>query len=278
MAKWQLILIGLTILISAFQGAMQYIEKDTFGESRHLKNFAGFTFENRAWLALVLGVASGLLTSAVILFQPYITQSKFRDSLMDGIFEQVLDNDKTKARITLFRDAGLFRRLWFKFLDFFGLWKRQWKIKDILKYCWEAKYIYIFKRWGTEHKNSRTHFCFNSETASRCQGLAGQVRQREEEIIVSLPSLEGIDLNTVDENDLTIKEFMKKGYISDFKVLRSINRIAPFIYGNIISVSGGKKKYVLVIDSWAKTSPFRSPLKRKFLSNFVKQISASFGT
>jgi hypothetical protein len=32
MAWWQLILIFISILLTAFQGMMQYIEKDTFGE------------------------------------------------------------------------------------------------------------------------------------------------------------------------------------------------------------------------------------------------------
>jgi hypothetical protein len=65
---------------------------------------------------------------------------------MDGVFEQVLDNDKTQARITIFRDAGAVRRLWYKLKDFWGLLKHDkesGKIMRSFRYCWNAHYIYM---------------------------------------------------------------------------------------------------------------------------------------
>jgi hypothetical protein len=276
MARWQIILISLNIFTTTYLTSIKFIEPDTFGEIPYLKGFALFTVGNRPYLAIGLGLFTAIFSSIIILLQPHKTRNEFRDSLMDGIFEQLLDNDKTKARITIFRDANWLKRVYYKVLDFFGLWKKNQKLKDILKYCWTAHYISIFKRWGTEHKSSKTHFYFNPETAKSCQGIAGQVRQREEVIVVALPSLADIDLNFVDENDAIIQDYMKIGYVNNFAVLKSMNRTAPFIYGNIISATGGKKKYVLIIDSWASESPF-DDRNRELLSTYVKQISASFG-
>lgn len=276
MVRWQWILIGIGALLSGILSALEFIEKDTLGDSKYLKSLACFTVDNRPLIALLLGILAGLIISGIAIFQPRITQNKFRESLIDGIFEQVLNNDKTKARITLFRDAGFLKRWWYRVLDFFGLLKKGWKLKRILKYCYRAQYVSIFKRWGTEHRKSKTHFYFDSQTAANCQGVAAQVRQREEEIVVSLPNLDGIDLQTVNESHPAVREFMDKGYINDVSVIRKLNKTAPFIYGNIISVAGGRKKYVLVIDSWTVRSPFK-PARRRLLSTYIKQISNSFG-
>lgn len=94
-------------------------------------------------------------------------------------------------------------------------------------------------------------------------------------IVISLPRIDGLDLEKAGKDHPDVSEFMKRGYISSFKHLKSINKLAPHIYGNIISARAGKKKIVFVIDSWATKSPFRRAGVRA-LSTYVKQISASY--
>lgn len=67
MARWQYFLIVLNVLSTTYLGVMQYVEKDTFGESRYLKEFADFTFTNRPLLAICFGFLTGFLSTVIVL-------------------------------------------------------------------------------------------------------------------------------------------------------------------------------------------------------------------
>jgi hypothetical protein len=277
MSWWQYLFAVLTVLVAAAATVTQYFENDTLGESYYLKAFSTFVAANKLWSTFALSIVAGLGTITTLLFQPRKARRQFRESLMDGIFEQLLGNDRTNARITLFKDVGRLRTWWFRLWDFASLVKRGRTVSEAALYSWEANYIRIFDRWGTEHKNSKTYFCVNFQTSEKCQGVAGQVRQQEAMIVVKLPRIDEIDLENVDESHPVVKEYMEQGHIKNFRVLCSIKRKAPFIYGHIISANGGRKKYVLVIDSWANRTPFTKPAIQRALPAYVKQISASFG-
>ena len=277
MSWWQYTFAVLTVIVAAIAGVTQYIESDTLGESYYLKECATFVAAHRPFSIFALSLIAGLGGIVTLIFQPRKARKEFRESLMDGIFEQILGNDKTNARITLFKDVGWLRTWWFRLWDFVSLIKHKNSVRDAFSYCWQANYIRIHSRWGTEHKNSKTYFCVNFQTAGKCQGVAGQVRQQEAMIVVHLPRIDHLDLEIVDDTHPDVKEYMNQGHIKDFRVLCSIKRKAPFIYGHIVSANGGKRKFVLVIDSWSEKTPFTKSVIKGALPAYVKQISASFG-
>ncbi len=254
MTLWQYLLTCLLVIGPTVVASIQFVDKESFGKGDLGKALAAIIIEDRLWITLIASILTALLgILSTILFRPYLVQRKFRESLMDGIFEQVLDNDRNQARITLFKDVGFFRRWWYRFKDFVGLLRSSWPKVDvneflrICNYCRYAHYIQISGRWGNHHKNSKTYFYVNKQTSDSCQGVAGQVRQREEMIVISLPRIDGLDLEKAGKDHPDVSEFMKRGYISSFKHLKSINKLAPHIYGNIISARAGKKKIVFVI-------------------------------
>jgi hypothetical protein len=277
MSWWQYLFALVLIIAAGLNAGVQFFEPDSLGDSHYAHVTAQFIASNKLWVSIIFSILVGLGTFTGILLQPRKVRKDFRVSLIDGIFEQLLDNDRNQARVTLFKDVGFLRTWWYRAKDFIGLRRKKISIRECWNYCWSAHYIRILSRWGTQHPNSTTYFCVNKQTASQCQGVAGQVRQREEMIVVDLPRLDDRDPKTLDLDDPDVKEYMKRGYISDISVLRSIKRLAPYIYGNIITANGGRRKYVLVIDSWAEKSPFKSPNVKRALAAYVKQISASFG-
>jgi hypothetical protein len=215
----------------------------------------------------------------IALLLPRRTRKAYRESLVDGIYEQILDNDKTKARITIFCDVWLPRRWWYKIKDFLSFrFRRGQNSKRAWEYIRHSGYIKIKYRWGTEHPNSKTYFCVNSQTAEKCQGVAGQVRQREVAITVALPRIDHIDHTIAEGTDPNVAQYMKEGHISDINVLRSLKKPAPFIYGALVSTNGGRRKYVLVVDSWAAKSPFVVRVTRNVFPAYIKQLSAVMDT
>ena len=275
MTWWQYLIVVIGLVISGFVASIQFVESDSFGESHYLKAFATFTKDHRIWMSFAFTIGAGLVAAGSVFFKPRKAQKEFRESLQDGIFEHLLDNNRNEGRITLFKDVGLWGTLWRRAKDFWSLTRRN-GLRFAWSYCRQAHYIKILKRWGNHSQNSKTYFCVNRNNPDQCQGIAGLVRQNQAKVVRSLPNIDGWDLDAVGENDPAVQEFMSKGNIGDFRLLKSINKRAPYIYGNIISAQGGRKKYVLVIDSWANVSPFTKPAQ-KSLDRYVKHLSATFG-
>lgn len=275
------ILFAISITVSpAIVASIQFVETNSFGEGELGVACAKTLVNQRLSLSFTLSVITGLLgLCTTVLFRPKSVQEDFRASIADGIFEQLLDNDRNSARITLFKDVGFGRRVWYKFKDFGSLVLKQRKsIVETLGYCYRGDYIQISYRWGNHCPNSKTYLYVNLERADQCQGIAGQVRQKEIEMEKELPRLDGIDLNEVDESHPVVAEVLREGYIPNMRILRSIKKVAPYYYGHIIYAQGGKKKIVLMIDSWAAENPFKRPDTLKTLAIYRKQLSASFGS
>ncbi len=279
MSLWQILFAMAVAISQAIVAGIQFVDADSFGTEPIGHEVAGVIVGHRLGFTIVCSLVAGVGVLVTVLFKPRKTRKRYRESLVDGIFEQVLDNDRNTGRITLFTDVGLLRRWWYRVKDFVYLKRRRSKtIKEAWTYCWNANYIRIWDRWGTEHRNSKTYFCVNHQTAALCQGVAGQVRQREVAVTVALPRIEGLDLKA-EPCDQRVTDYMNQGHISDINVLRMINRPAPYIYGAIISTNGGSRKYVLVVDSWAESDPFLSRrVKKTVLPAYIKQISAVLDT
>lgn len=279
MSWWKYLFAISVIVATAVSSAIQFVDKDSFGTDPMLQYAAAFLLGHHLLIGFVASMYGSIGVLTVLVFKPRLTRRMYRESLIDGIFEQVLDNDRTKARITIFVDAGFFRKWWKRAKDLYALIrKRKWKVGEAWKYALSANYIRIRYRWGTEFRKSKTYFCVNFQTAAACQGVAGQVRQQEIAVTVNLPRLDGIDHRNADDTDHRIADYMNQGHISDIHVLRSINRPAPFIYGAIVSTNGGKKKYVLVVDSWADRTPFVGRVQTRVMPAYIKQISAVLDT
>lgn len=276
MSLWQALFAIAVVFAQAMVAVIPFIEKDSFGDDPLVMEFANVFASHRPMATFLFGTFAGLGVLATVLIKPRRTRQAYRESLIDGMFEQILDNDKTRARITIFCDVRWPHRLWKKIKDFYYLkWTEGQSFKQAWGYVRHAGYIKIKYRWGTEHRNSKTYFCVNSQTADLCQGVAGQVRQREEAITVSLPRIDEIDHTKATEDDPSIADYMNRGHISDINVLRSLNKPSPFIYGALVSTNGGRRKYVLVVDSWAAVTPFVLRVKTTVLPAYIKQLSAA---
>lgn len=273
MSIWQGLLIFVGIVFAGYVSALQFIEPNSFGESVHLKAFATFSKDNRVWLSFIFTLLASAIAASAVFLKPRKLKKIFLESLIDGIFEHMLDNDPNSARVTIYKDAGRLRTYWYKLKDFVSLTR---KIGPVAawKYCWNANYIVIFKRWGNHSRNSTTYFCVNLNNPDDCQGIAGEVRQRQAQIKRELPNIDGWDLTAVGVNHPDVKRYMEEGNIKDFNLLKKINKRAPFICGNIISTNGGSRKYVLLVDSWAVKSPFTNH-KLVALGRYVKHLSVA---
>jgi hypothetical protein len=274
---WQLLLAFALVISPAIVAAIQFVEASSFGDGDLGKACAKTLIEQRLSISFSLSIVAGFLALlSTAIFRPKRVQEQFRESIMDGIFEQVLDNDRNTARITLFKDVKYVRKWWYRLKDLASLLKHKTRLADAWEYTWNANYIRIASRWGNHHRNSKTYFYVNLEEASKCQAIAGQVRQMEIEIVKELPRCDHLNLKAVNETNATVKEILENGYIRDMKVLRSIKKVAPYFYAHIVFAQGGKKKLVLVIDSWAEANPF-SPQAQQALAIYRKQLSASYG-
>ena len=179
--------------------------------------------------------------------------------------QELFNNDKNNIRITIFKDAS-----WLK------------KIRILVHMCLRFEnpiygdYVYVWDRLGTEHPNSKTFFYFNDQTQKGCEGIAGKVRQKKEEIVSpKLPDLKDIDLfdrNAI--NNPKIVKYMKDGHIDNIETLRRLNIKSTFIYGNVLFNQKGEVKGVLVIDSFLKHSPFNESV-RENLRYYIKMLSTA---
>lgn len=279
MTWWQYIFTVVVVLASAIAQALQFVDKSSFGESENGVAWANYIMERRLWISFGLFVFSGVGVLISLIFKPRRSRRQFRESLIDGIYEQVLDNDRTNARITIFKDVRFIRRQWYRLKDFwFLVWVKRRSVKEAWGYCRFAFYINISYRWGTEFQKSKTYFCYNSQTVDKCQGIAGRMRQLEESVTVSLPRIDKLDLSTGDVGSDDVKGYMEKGNIGSIELLKSINKPAPYIFGAFLTTNGGRKKYVLVIDSWASRTPFVDRVQRVTLPAYIKQLSAALDT
>lgn len=243
------------IFLFAVYGALEFITPTTFGEQEGFsKNTAAFIDKNRFWIFLFSGIIYAIVefTYIYIPLSPTKQAAGFRQQIMETMLEELFENDKNNVRITIFKDAGFWRKCRICLSRYFKKEPFKW-----------SSFIYVWERLGTEHPNSKTYFYFNPETIKDCEGIAGRVRQSKAELFVEdLPNIEPIDLKKLrflDKNSTevkTIKSYMSKGYVDDARTLIRLNRHSRHIYGAVLTDKLGDFKGVLVIDSFNSYSPF----------------------
>jgi hypothetical protein len=259
MTKKQFLIWIVQIVLFACLGALQFVTPNSGGQQDGFaKTLCLFIYQNRLVISITLGLIFAIITGWKTLFYPRKRAKEIRQRIMQAMLDELFDGDKNNYRITIFKNANLFRRLKIyriQIKECFKCWRRGEKIIHPKR----GKYVYVWERLGTEHTNSKTFFYYDSETAKTCQGVAGAVMQGLSGIIVpDLPNLENIDLSTVNLNNnrstttRVVREYMREGYVNDFEALKRINKKARHIYGNILD--NGEPKGVLVIDSFLENS------------------------
>jgi hypothetical protein len=228
-------------------------------------------FNYRVYFVIVCGLVVAVVPAIKDIFYPRRQQKEMRAKIMDTMMEELFKGDRQNVRITVFKDANGLRHLWIYLIL---LWKkaRSWKLP------WPpwGKYIYARERQGTEFPLSRTFFHYSKHTRKRCQGVAGIVRQSEEEVILKgLPDLENIDLSQIDMSKKRtadvrlVREYMDKAHLRDFETLKRVHKPARHLCGNILQNRKGAVKGVLVIDSWQDNCPFDDESVMKRLSYYL---------
>jgi hypothetical protein len=265
MTKKQLLIWLLQVGLFTALGALQFVDKDSGGEQEgFIKTLCLFIYQHRLFISIIIGLIFAVLTGWKTLFYPRKRAKDIRQRIMQTMLDELLDGDKNNYRITIFKDANVFRRS--------RLYRAHRK---------RGRYVYVWERLGTEHPNSNTCFYYSAETARDCQGIAGAVMQGLTDIMVTdLPDIENIDLNSVDFNNKraaatkAVISYMERGYINDFETLKRLHRKARHIYGNILNDIEGNPKGVLVIDSFLEGS-FLSPEVVTRLSHYAIIVGAT---
>lgn len=235
-------------------GALRFIELNSGGKSQILNTLSIFIYENRLLISVVLIFVIAVLTGWKDLITPRTKAKQLRQKFMDTLLEELLNNDRNNYRISIFKRATLFRRLRIytrQAIDYVKCRRRGEKPLFL-----RGKYVYVSERLGTEHPKSNTFFHYSPDTMKKCQGVAGAVMQGLSVVIVPhLPDIEGIDLLTIDlknkksPNTRKVRDYMRRGYVSDIQTLRRIHKKSRHIYGNILNNMEGNPKGVLVLDS-----------------------------
>lgn len=261
------------ILLFVAYGALQFLEPTSFGEEDGImRHFAISVHQKKLYVALSLGLLYAIaeLVYQVSPYSPRKQAKEFRQKIMETMLEELFENDKNNVRITIFKDANRFRKIKICFKCWWAGIKFKWK-----------SYVIVWERLGTEHPNSKTFFYFNPETQRTSEGIAGKVRQAQEaRLVEDLPDLENINLDKVILRDKSsgavqkINEYMRRGYIDDFKTLKRLNRKSRHIYGTVLTNQLGEFKGVLVIDSFNENSPFDYPILDN-VQYYVKLIATT---
>lgn len=274
MSRKQKALLVLQIVCAFFLAVLPFINQTSgfrYPEHDIRRQILDFVYTYRPYFAITCGVVVALVPAIKDIFYPRKQHREMRRKLMDAMMEELFQGDRQNVRITVFKDATGLRHLWIYLVVLsrkFKSWKLPWP-------AW-GNYIYVKERQGTEFPMSKTFFHYSRHTRKKCQGVAGIVRQSQEEIILKdLPDLDHIDLKTIDMNKKRssdvklVREYMEKGYIRDFETLKRVHRPARHFYGNILQNNEGAFKGVLVIDSWQDESPFEDEGVMKRLSFYL---------
>ncbi len=274
MSKKQKALLALQIVSAFILAVLPFVDQsrlsrftgDSFG-----RDLFTLLYEHKTAFAIVCGIVVAIVPALKDIFYPRTKNKEMRTKIMDTMMEELFKGDRQNVRITVFKDANLLRHLWI-YLILLGRKAKSWKLG------WPSwgKYVYVKERQGTEFPLSKTFFYYSPHTRKKCQGVAGIVRQSQEEIIVKdLPDLDHIDLTRLDMNKKRsadvklVREYMEKGHIRDFETLRRVNRPARHFYGNILQNSEGAFRGVLVVDSWQDQCPFDDESVMKRLSYYL---------
>lgn len=259
MSKKQVLLWALQVALFAALGALQFVDQNSGGPGGVKRTISVFIFDRRLLISLLLGLGFALLTGWKTLFYPRKRESEIRQKMMETMRDELLNCDKNNYRITIFKDAGLWKSfvIYARLLNnCFRCWRRGQQISRLKR----GGFVYVWERLGTEHPHSKTFYYYAVETARDCQGVAGTVRQSLTDIVVQdLPYIEDIDLATIDlknnrVNDTQkVKDYMSRSYIKDFETLKRLHRRPRHIYGNILNNNNGARG-VLVIDSFLDQS------------------------
>lgn len=230
-----------------------------------------FVYTYNLWIAVICGLIVAVIPAIKDIYYPRQQHKIMRRKIMETMMQDLFGNNMGSVRITVFRDANMFRHaLIYAKLLLENLKSNVWKLPR------KGKYIYIKERLGTEFTESKTFFYYSPETRKKCQGVAGVVRQSLEEIVVkNLPDIETIDLSTVNiksrksSDSKKVLEYMDNGHVRDLETLKRIHVRAKHFYGNILQNSDGTPKGVLVIDSTLPECAFEDPSVMEKLSNYL---------
>lgn len=259
MTKKQILLWLLQIALFTGLAALQFVDQNSGQEGSIHRKLCGFIVSYRLVISLVMGLCFAVLSGWKTLFYPRQRTQEIRETIMETLREELLGGDKNNYRITIFKDAGFFKRLIIYAqlgMSFVGGLVTGRKVK------WpkRGRFVYVWRRLGTEHPDSKTFYYYAKQTAKNCQGVAGTVMQSLTDIVVeNLPDIEDINLNTVDSSNRhdqdarKVLKYMGRSYIKDFETLKRLHRRPRHIYGNILNNPDGARG-VLVIDSFLEQS------------------------
>ena len=226
-----------------------------------------FVFHHKIEFSIILTIILVSVGTSQNTYFPKRFSRKIRQAIMNSIIKDLFNNNGKEIRVTLFRDAGIMRNIFFYAKDFLNSFGDKYKSKNRFKM---KKYIYAKERVGTEYLNSRTYFAYSLQTEKECQGIAGRARHFLESIEVSnLPDIKNCNLNEIDMRKKksqivkSITEYMVRGYIKDFETLKRLNIRSRHFYGDVVYNREGKPDGVIVIDSVQDNSPFSEDIKRR---------------
>lgn len=249
-----------SILVACFYvsvgllGALQFFDKAHVDAASDglLKDLILLVLNNNLPIAIVCAIFVTILPTADHFSTPYELQKVMRRKLMETMKKELFAGHKGDLRITIFKDANIFRRI--------GIYCRQ--ANTGIRHIKRGDYIYAKERLGSQFEDAKTYLYFSKQNRKKCEGVAGVVRQsREEKVVHDLPDIEDVDLDQVNlkgksARDNAVRVYMSEGYIRDFATLRRINIKGRHFYSNILQNKDGDIKGVLIIDSTQARSPF----------------------
>lgn len=273
MSRKQKALLAIQIICAFVLAILPFIDQTVISHAEDAirRQFYTLLYAHKTYLTIVCAAVVATVPALKEILYPRKQHKAMRVKIMDTMMEELFEGDRQNVRITLFKDANGLRHVWIYTIL---VWRkiRMWKLP------WPpwGKYVYVKERQGTEFPLSKTFFYYSPETRKKCQGVAGIVRQSQEEIVVKdLPDLDEVDLTQIDMNKRKaanvkiVRDYMEKGHIRDFETLRRIHRPARHFYGNILQNIDGAFKGVLVIDSWQNHCPFDDESVMKKLSFYL---------
>ena len=260
---------------------IRYVEKYLASENDLVRIFATLLDEWSLWLIAFSATYIFLYTLWPQCLKPSREKKKLKRTLLTRINKELFDADMDNHRITLFKEVCWFRAAARNFIYFiFHLLRYPKKCLLHLKLPKLGRYLKVDSRCGLRFKKSSTMFRVEKNEREKCEGIVGCIRYSETSLCVGdLPDLSDIDFNkyktvmVVPTNKRRdVRNYMERGCINDFNLLKKIHRRARHFYGTIIEKNGNIWG-VLLVDSTSPTNPFSETVMSR-LDSFALTIGS----
>jgi hypothetical protein len=270
------IIYGLIFFIAlVINTALPYLNNEQLIESLFshpvLQAIIGFINTNSFVIAVITKLILSIQVLLAIVLYPYKYINNKKRKILQRIYKNLFNDNIRNHRVTLFREVGYPRAFWRYICCLcFHFFRRQYFSRFLLHLKHPPipgnNYLIVDTRCGS-FKVSRTMFKVEENLVGNCEGIVGVMRFEKGICIqmADLPDITKINLdNPNEEESKLISEYMVKGNIKDFDMLKRLHVRARHFLGSVIFKTTGEPWGMLLVDSVANANPFNQGIVAKF--------------